>query len=113
VSDHLLIVLLDDFEPSCDQIQSRPLHSSSPRFLALSHPLKLLLEGEEVGLDVSIGLFLGSVPLHFGDQPPWPHAAYLSQQFIVEVGGACEELIQLGLEGFDGHRVFVIFRFFV
>jgi hypothetical protein len=113
VSDHPLIVLSDDLEPFCDQVKPHPFHSSLPRLLTLPHPLELLLEGEESGLDVSVGLLLGSVPLHFGNQPPWPHALHFSQQLVIEVGGACKELIQPGLEGFDGHCVFVIFHFFV
>jgi hypothetical protein len=72
-----------------------------------------LLEGEESGLDVLISLLLGMVSLHLGDQPLRPHTSYFPQQFVVKVGRAREELIQPGLEGFNRHRIFIIFHFFV
>jgi hypothetical protein len=113
VSDHLLVVPLGDFDPSCHQVQSCPLHLPSPRLLALLHPFELLLEGEESSLDISVGLLLGSVSLHLGDQPPQPHALHLPQQLVVEIGRAGKELIQPGLKGFDRRHVFIIFHFFV
>jgi hypothetical protein len=113
VSDHLLVVFPNNLEPPGNQVQSCPLHASLPRLLTLSYSFELLLEGEESRLEVSVGLLLGTVSLHFGDQPPWPYASHFSQQFVIEVGGAREELIQPGLEGFDGCRVFIILYFFV
>jgi hypothetical protein len=79
----------------------------------LPHPRKLLLEGINSGLEVSLGLLLGTISFHLGDQPPRPHTSYFPQQLVIEIGRASEEFVQPGLEGLHGHGVFVIFHFFV
>jgi hypothetical protein len=113
VSDHLFVVPADNLEPSCDQIQSRPLHSSSPHLLTLSHPFELLLKGMDSGLEVLVSPLLGAISLHLSDESPWPHMSHFPQQFVIEIGGAGEELVQPGLEGLYWHHVFVILHFFI